>query len=107
MLVKDLPAHLQARAIEYQKAQGNSPDLECNVRNDAAAGNFNWDETIEGFGFWNTVVEDWTKSTIILSTVTLKELVRYTNWYRTTSFNVEGNCDEDCVAMYEKEIYGS
>jgi hypothetical protein len=54
-LISDLPSNLAYKCYVNQKAQGNSPIFKGELRSGKAHLNFNWDESPEGYQFWDEV----------------------------------------------------
>lgn len=52
MKIKDLPQPIKELALKRQVEQGNEPNEELNLSDLKYKGNFDWDETHEGFNFW-------------------------------------------------------
>lgn len=55
MEIKNLPIEIQEIVFQKQKEQNNTPNNELNLSCDKSQGNFNWDETIEGYDFWSDI----------------------------------------------------
>lgn len=58
MKIKDLKDEypkIYNRALECQKEQCNEPNDEKIISRDSSQGNFNWDDTREGFDFWQCI----------------------------------------------------
>lgn len=72
-LVKDLPSGLLSRVYANQIAQGNTQESNLELDKTKRKGNFNWDESPEGEGFWhNIAIGDWTNKDV-LSVIGSKE----------------------------------
>ena len=66
ILVKDLPSGLLSRVYANQIAQGNTQESNIELEKNKRKGNFNWDESIEGEGFWhNIALGDWTSKDVL------------------------------------------
>lgn len=55
MKIKDLPKDIKRLAIANQIAQGNEKNIDLEVSDGIKEGNFNWDDTREGYDFWELV----------------------------------------------------
>jgi len=55
MLIKDLPIEIQEIVFQKQQGQGNEPNAELQLSLDKKECNFNWDQTIEGYDFWEDI----------------------------------------------------
>ena len=59
--IKDFPIEIVQRMIDYQVEQGNEADVKVFQRKNYSAsylGGFSWDNTVEGFDFWDDVIND-------------------------------------------------
>lgn len=52
MIISDLPIEIQEVVFLRQEEQGNDKDKNISLDNDRNQGNFNWDESTEGYDFW-------------------------------------------------------
>ena len=57
MQIKELPKQIQKKVFEKQIEQGNIPNEEVNISESKGDGNFDWDETDEGYSFWFEVFQ--------------------------------------------------
>ncbi len=103
MKIKELPKEIRYLAVANQLAQGNVENLECEVSGYKDDGNFDWVQTPEGPAFWNDVYNNGLE--VVNHSNGTAALIEFANWYRHTSFNVDGHCDEDCVAAFYAEVY--
>ena len=57
-----LPVEIQERMLLEQENQGNKRDPEIfrkNLRAGVSDGGFTWDETEDGFSFWEDIIAEW------------------------------------------------
>ena len=55
MIISDLPVEIQEVVFLRQEEQGNNKDKNISLDNDRTQGNFNWDESTEGYDFWANI----------------------------------------------------
>ena len=58
---KDLPVEIQERMLDEQERQGNERDAEVFEKEIMATpqeGGFLWAQSVEGFDFWNRIIEN-------------------------------------------------
>ena len=53
--IKDLPEPIKKLSLQRQVDAGNTPNDDLLIGNDSRGGNFNWDSTSEGDGFWQSI----------------------------------------------------
>ena len=59
--IKDFPIEVVQKMVDYQVEQGNKADITVfQIRNYSyiSLGGFSWDNTVEGFDFWDDVIND-------------------------------------------------
>ena len=59
--IKDFPIEVVQKMVDYQVEQGNKADITVfQIRNYASIslGGFSWSNTVEGFNFWDDVIND-------------------------------------------------
>ena len=59
--IKDFPIEVVQKMVDYQVEQGNKADItEFQIRNYSyiSLGGFSWGNTVEGFDFWDDVIND-------------------------------------------------
>lgn len=84
MKIYDFPKEIQKLAIANQIAQGNKENLSLFIGDDKLQGNFNWDESVEGYDFWHLInCEQIEKA---LSLLPKKEVIEKDNSLDITSF---------------------
>ena len=55
MLIRELPIEIQEIVFQKQQEQGNEPNAELELEFCKKECNFNWDQTIEGYDFWEDI----------------------------------------------------
>ena len=76
--VKDLPSGLLSRVYANQIAQGNTQESNIKLEKTKRKGNFNWDESPEGEGFWDAISEGiWDSSQVMSVWVQKKHFLKY------------------------------
>ena len=102
MKIKDLPKKYQTLALANQVAQGNEENLEISLNSDARNGNFNWDQSHQGWRFWD-MISSYTHDDIKLLLLSDKiELIR--NYIQ--SIENEGKNISECKSDLLKIING-
>lgn len=57
--IKDFPIEVVEKMIERQVEQGNEADVRVFQEHKTSySPGFDWDETVEGFGFWNSIIDE-------------------------------------------------
>lgn len=57
MIINKLPIEIQERIFELQIKAGNKPNNNISLINLGDEGNFCWDDSEEGWSFWNKITE--------------------------------------------------